>query len=147
MPLEFTHFYTFRNPLPILFQTTLKNKSDELQKANLANFNLEHRIAELEPLKENVALLKEDNAVYAAEINGLKQTLEEAHKTLKIKESENASLKQNIGSQVSETDSLVKKLEQMRFERDECKALEKDLREVQVNLIFTRAFLKANFHL
>ncbi|CAG5090446.1 Oidioi.mRNA.OKI2018_I69.PAR.g12603.t1.cds [Oikopleura dioica] len=112
-------------------ETTLKNKSDELQKANLANFNLEHRIAELEPLKENVALLKEDNAVYAAEINGLKQTLEEAHKTLKIKESENTSLKQNIGSQVSETDSLVKKLEQMRFERDECKALEKDLREVQ----------------
>ena len=112
----------------------MKNKSDELQKANLANFNHEHRIAELEPLKQDVALLREDNAVYTAEIRGLKETLEEAHASLKIKESENASLKQNVGSQVKETDALVDKLEQMTFELDERAAIEKDLRDVQVRL-------------
>ena len=112
----------------------MKNKSDELQKANLTNFNLEHRIAELEPLKQDVALLREDNAVYTAEISGLKETLEEAHKTLKTKESENAVLKQNISSQISETDALVKKLEQKTFELDEREAIEKDLRDVQVTL-------------
>jgi len=114
-------------------ESTLKNKSDELQKANLANFNHEHRIAELEPLKQEVALLREDNAVYTAEIRGLKETLEEAHATLKTKESENATLKQNVSSQLKETDTLVNKLEQMTFELDERVAIEKDLRDVQVS--------------
>lgn len=110
----------------------MKNKSDELQKANIANFNHEHKIAELEPLKQEVALLREDSAVYTAEIRGLNETLKEAHAALKTKESENASLKRNVGSQINETDVLKNKLDQMTFELDEQVAIEKDLRDVQV---------------
>jgi len=112
-------------------ESTLKNKSDELQKANIANFNHEHKIAELEPLKQEVALLREDSAVYTAEIRGLNETLKEAHAALKTKESENASLKRNVGSQINETDVLKNKLDQMTFELDEQVAIEKDLRDVQ----------------